>query len=61
MALFYQKELFVLFCCTENDPVRPICAPILFFLFLRKKITAAPVKKRKRTFKTGSVNRAAIM
>lgn len=23
MALFYQKELFVISCCTENDPLRP--------------------------------------
>ena len=37
MALFYQKELFVISCCTENDPVRPICAPILFFLFIEKE------------------------
>ena len=50
MALFYQKELFVISCCTESDPVRPICAPILFFLFLRKKRTAAPGEEKKENF-----------
>ena len=56
MALFYQKELFVISCCTENDPVRPICAPILFFLFLRKKRIAASGEEKKENFR----NRGAL-
>ena len=57
-----------MFLCTSlmsvgaDDPVRPICTPILFFLFLRKKRIAAPGEEKKENWwKPGSPYHTAIM
>ena len=43
-------------------PARVFCAPILFFLFLRKKRTAAPGEEKKENWwKPGSPYHTAIM
>ena len=45
-----------------DDPVRPICTPILFFLFWRKKRSAAPGEEKKENWwKPGSPYHTAIM
>ena len=44
-----------------SEPSPPaFCAPILFFLFLRKERIAAPGEEKKENSETGSANRAAI-
>ena len=46
---------------SRSEPSPPaFCAPILFFLFLRKERIAAPGEERKENSETGSANRAAI-
>ena len=46
---------------SRSEPSPPaFCAPILFFLFLRKERIAAPGEEKKENSETGSANRAAI-
>ena len=46
---------------SRSEPSPPaFCAPILFFLFLRKESIAAPGEEKKENSETGSANRAAI-
>ena len=46
--------------CRGGRPCPPDLRPILFFLFWRKKRTAAPGEEKKENSETGSTNRAAI-
>ena len=46
---------------SRSEPSPPaFCAPILFFLFLRKERIAAPGEEKEENSETGSANRAAI-
>ena len=58
LRLFIKAALLV----GADDPVRPICTPILFFLFWRKKRIAAPGEEKKENWwKPGSPYHTAIM